>query len=326
MKYFENKRILVTGAAGFIGHKLVRALNDSGNSCEIHVTDLFNTHVNKVGDDFALGDFRNLNDIKFDKIFIGDLADSVFLRDLLKNKYDIIFHQGAISDTSYPNQRRLLSVNLESFQFFLDWLRETNGVLVYASSAAVYGNQTGSLELGSEKPINPYGFSKCAMDILTERYIAARNPGTVIGLRYFNVYGPGEQFKYNTASVAGQLATKILSGGTPTLFEDSSSTFRDFVYIDDVTNANLLAAERGQSGVYNVGSGVAKSFLDVFLNLQEILNYQGPVNWIENYVQAYQKYTKAELHRTKQYLEYSPCFNLRAGLNDYVKMLKADCG
>jgi len=201
-------------------------------------------------------------------------------------------------------------------------LAETNSTLIYASSAAVYGNRTGILELGNEKPINPYGYSKSLMDSLALKHVGSKKPGKVIGLRYFNVYGPGENLKYKTSSVAFQLASAILAGSAPTLFEDSESTHRDFVYIEDVLDANLLAAESGNSGVYNVGSGNAESFMEVFNHIKSLLGYSGPINWIQNYVEGYQKYTRADLQRTKEHIGFSPQFNLESGLKNYVHYLK----
>ena len=322
MSFLKQKKILVTGGAGFIGHKLVALLNQKIKDCEIHVSDLLNTQVQNVGPEAARGDFRNLQGIGFNKIFIGDLADPDFVQGLLGNEYDVIFHLGAISDTTFTDQRRLMRVNLESFQFFLDWVAKSGSTLVYASSAAVYGNKTGTLELGNESPLNPYGVSKYLVDKLVQKHIGQKREGRVVGLRYFNVYGPGEEFKYETASVAYQLACSILSGKLPTLFDDSASTFRDFVFIDDVLEANILASENGVSGIYNVGSGTARTFVDVFNLVKGSLKYDGPINWTPNHVSGYQKYTVADLSRTRKELGFSPKFNLENGIGKYLDQLR----
>ena len=170
-------------------------------------------------------------------------------------------------------------------------------------------------KVGYEEPKNPYAFSKLMMDKLAQKYF---NELHIVGLRYFNIYGKNEFFKGKTASMILQFGLQILSGKNPRLFEGSEKIYRDFTYIKDVVNANLKALET-KSGIYNVGSGKARTFKDIVDILQKELGTNLDYEWIKNpYEKAYQFHTQAHLSENF----YTSEFELEAGIKDYLPEIK----
>lgn len=227
-------RIVITGGAGFIGSNLALSLQESN---EILAIDKMRSDERfENGNLKALGHFKNLLDFK-GELFVGDICESETLQKIESFKPEIIFHQAAISDTTASNQSEVLKVNLNSFQSFIDLALKLNSKLIYASSAAVYGNAPSPQAVGfSEAPRNVYAFSKLMMDKLALKYLDKLH---IVGLRYFNVYGKNEFFKGKTASMILQFGLQILAGKNPRLFEGSDKIYRDFVYIKDVVSTNL---------------------------------------------------------------------------------------
>jgi ADP-L-glycero-D-manno-heptose 6-epimerase len=249
----------------------------------------------------------------------GDIANPRDMEELKRRyKFDYIFHQAAISDTTATEQSEILRVNLNSFQTLLEWAEEMGAVLVYASSGAVYGKLPAPHRVGVEQPANVYGFSKLMMDRLTVKWSKQKRV-KVVGLRYFNVYGPREYWKGKTASMVLQLGLQLLRGERPKLFKGSEKIYRDFVYVEDVVEANLLAAVSGLSGVFNVGTGRARSFYEVAKILMEELGIRREVEWIENpYTHQYQFHTEADITETRQQLGYNPRYSLEEGIRAYL--------
>ena len=244
---------IVTGAAGFIGSKLVEGLNRRGITEVIAVDNL--QHADK---------FRNLAG--------GEIADYVDQAEFIGNlqRYEgaveAVFHQGACSDTMETDGRYMLENNYGYSKRLLEWCQDEEVPLIYASSASVYGSGPEFREeRRCEKPLNVYGYSKFLFDQLVRKRLAGAT-AQVAGFRYFNVYGPNEAHKGRMASVAYHAYQQLLGSGKVKLFVGSGGygngeQRRDFVYVDDVVDVNLWFLEhREVSGVYNCGTGRAQSF------------------------------------------------------------------
>ena len=212
-----------------------------------------------------------------------------------------------------------MQTNVNSFYTILDMAKEMKATLVYASSAATYGSQPSPQTVGKEGPENPYGFSKYAMDQIAYRYMKENPEMTIVGLKYFNVYGAKEFFKDKTASTVIQFAHQILSGRTPRLFEGSDKIVRDFVYIKDVIQANIKACAPKQSGVYNVGTSKPRSFQDIADILQKELGTDYGTEYFPNPFTGYQMHTQADISTSEENLGYTPEWELEEGIKDYIE-------
>lgn len=332
MKYIyddlDEKSVLVTGGAGFIGSNLAKYLNKHHPRAKVVVFDRFRDNSCFAnGNPTSLGHFKNLLNFK-GEIIIGDLASSADLARLDEYKFDYIFHQGAISDTTCLNQELVLKTNYESFEYFIKKAKNDNAVLIYASSAAVYGNSPAPNVIGvGESPENVYGYSKWLMDKKLRDLIAKSeenddddNDLRIIGLRYFNVYGNGEYFKGSTASMILQLIEQIKAHKKVRLFEFGEQ-MRDFVYVKDVIQANIKAIEAQKSGIYNVGSGKARSFNDIVAILKSHFG-EFEVEYFKNPYTFYQNHTQADISETTKDLFYEPRYSLEDGISDYIELLK----
>jgi ADP-L-glycero-D-manno-heptose 6-epimerase len=250
---------IVTGAAGFIGSKLVEALNRRGITQIIAVDSL------KQGDKF-----RNLA-----KYEIADYLDqSELLQSLesLEGSVEAVLHQGACSDTTETDGHFVMSTNYSYSKQLLEWCQDEEIAFLYASSAAVYGDsQEFREERRCERPLNLYAYSKFLFDQVVRQMLSART-AQVAGLRYFNVYGPNEQHKVygsDMRSVAYQAFHQFKAEGKVKLFVGSGGYAdgeqrRDFIHVDDVAAVNMWLLERRDvSGIFNCGTGRAQSFNDV---------------------------------------------------------------
>lgn len=324
MKYIyddlDGVNILITGGAGFIGSNIAKYLNKYHPNAKVVIFDKFRSGATfPNGNLTSLGHFKNLLDFK-GEIIIGDLANPSDLARLNDYKFDFIFHQGAISDTTCANQELVLKTNFESFEFFINKAKNDGATLIYASSAAIYGKATTTnIVSEGEVPENVYGFSKLLMDKRLRE--VAEDDLRIISLRYFNVYGEGEYFKGTTASMILQLAEQIKREKRVRLFEFGEQK-RDFVYIKDVIQANIKAMEAQKSGIYNVGSGVARSFNDIVAILKTHFG-KFEVEYFKNPHKFYQDFTCADISSTKADLFYEPRYSLESGIEDYMPFLKA---
>ncbi len=317
---FNHKTILITGAAGFIGSNIVFYFQDNFKDANIVAVDCFQG-VDKLsnGNQKSFGHYANL--VGYTGIVLsGDINDENFLDKLSQNyKFDYIFHQAAISDTTANEQDLMIKTNINAYESLLQIAIKHKVNMIYASSGATYGDSD-RFEVGYEKPNNVYGFSKVCMDNITKNYIKRGLDISVVGLRYFNVYGKNEFFKNKTSSMVLQFGLQILRGETPKLFEKSDKIKRDFVYIKDVVQANIKAAAPQKSGIYNVGTGVARSFESIVNILQKELNINNGKQYIKNpFENQYQYFTQANIQDTIKYLNYKPVFTLELGVKDYIK-------
>jgi len=319
---FNKKNILITGGGGFIGSNIVFYIQNNFPDANIVVFDCFrNGERFDNGNLKSFGHYKNLIGFK-GTIITGNINSSVDLDYLNNFSFDYIFHQAAISDTRVYDQELVLRTNLNSFHWFLNKALNDSAVLVYASSAATYGNSKSPQVVGRESPDNPYGFSKLAMDEIAVKFTIKHPNAKILGLRFFNVYGPGEYYKEKTSSMVIQLAHQILSESSPRLFEGSEKILRDFVYIDDVVQANIKACTASVNGVFNVGSGISRSFKDIVDILQNQLNTDFEIDYFPNPYTGYQMDTKADISLTIKNFNYAPKYSLEDGIKLYIPYIK----
>ena len=321
LNIFKGKTILITGGAGFIGSNLAFYFQEKFPTSKVIVFDIFRDESKfSNGNLTSFGHFKNL--IGFNgEIIQGDINSKKDLEKLKNLKVDFIFHQAAVSDTTVLNQSIMMQTNVNAFKDILNLALEKEAALVYASSAATYGNAKSPQRVGFENPENIYGFSKLAMDNLAkEFYDKTHLP--IVGLRYFNVYGEREFYKNSTSSMVLQLGLQILSNKAPRLFYDSDKILRDFIYIEDVISANILASIGDKKGVYNVGTGIPRSFQDIADILQKELGKNLGTEYFENPYKAYQTHTQADISQTVKDLNFTPKFSLEEGIKSYIPEIK----
>lgn len=308
--------IIVTGGAGMIGSNIVHALNKAGREDIIVVDDL--TDGRK---------FRNLLGARiWDYVDKDDLFDRISSGSM--DHCEVIFHQGACSSTTEWDGKMMMNTNFEYSKLIFHWATGRNIPLIYASSASVYGNNTEFAETpANEAPLNVYAFSKKLFDDYVRRnHVAGMSP--VVGLRYFNVYGPREAHKETMASVAYHLYQQIKRGEAVKLFGESEGIAagqhsRDFIHVDDVVSVNLWAWQSKISGIFNCGTGRAQPFMDV-ANAVISSCGAGEVEFIEfpeHLKGRYQSFTKADMSRLVNAGYDKPFLAVDDGVANYVKFL-----
>ncbi|MBZ0136467.1 MAG: ADP-glyceromanno-heptose 6-epimerase [Planctomycetes bacterium] len=305
-------RVLVTGGAGFVGSRLVRRIETDWENADVTVID-----------DFRSGDFKNLEGFR-GELIANDLADIDLNKLIQANDFDAIFHLASITDTRVMDQRKMCWDNIESFKRLLEFARNRQIPITYASSAATYGiDGKVNVETDERKPANVYGFSKVQLENLAAKYL--REPDLagwkLNAVRYFNVYGPHEQHKGAMASMIYQLYLQMTGGKRPRVFK-SGEQQRDFVHVDDAVQCTLLAMNSAKPGVFNTGSGEAKSFNDVIAQLNKALGLSLEAEYIDNPFPFFQPFTQADLSRSKAELGYEPKYYLETGIAQYVKWLQ----
>jgi ADP-L-glycero-D-manno-heptose 6-epimerase len=312
--------IVVTGGAGFIGSNIVKVLNKQGRSDIVVVDDL--TDGTK---------YANLADC-----YIADYLDKeVFIKRLavgaLPYTLTAVFHEGACSDTTEWNGRHMLENNFEYSKTLFHFCQSQSIPFIYASSAAVYGGSNGFMECPeNEKPLNVYGYSKLLFDQYVRRYQVTHGfSAQVVGLRYFNVYGPREQHKGKMASVAFKLNTQIITGNNPKLFgalgaHQAGMQCRDFVFVEDVVSVNLWFLGNPQvSGIFNVGSGRAEPFRAV---AEAVIAFHGKgkveyIDFPESLKAHYQSYTCADISALRSAGYRQSFLTVTQGTAQYMRSL-----
>jgi ADP-L-glycero-D-manno-heptose 6-epimerase len=327
-------RVVVTGAAGFIGSNLVLRLNAAGIDDIIAVDDLTDA-----------GKFVNLSGCQISDYFDRTQFYDLFARGAL-GKIDTVFHQGACSDTMVHDGRFMLDTNYRSSKVLLDACIERGIRLIYASSAAVYGaSEVCCEEPALENPLNVYGYSKLLFDQVVRRHLRTA-PKQIAGFRYFNVYGPREQHKARMASVAFHHFNQFRETGSVRLFGAyggyaNGAQERDFVFVDDVVSVNLWFFEHADArGIFNVGTGHAQPFNDVAravvnscrgsgqqpeLTLDEIVTRQflTYIPFPEELKGKYQCHTRADLTALRGAGCNIEFCDVAAGVSRYVAWLSA---
>ena len=283
---------IVTGGAGFVGSNLITAINDRGEGDILVVDDLKDGRKYRNLAGRRIADYMDRDEFRL-RIARGDAF----------GKVAAVFHQGACTDTTEWNGKYMLDTNFAYSKEVFRWCQVERVPLVYASSAAVYGKSSDFREFGAgEAPLNVYGWSKLMFDTwLRPRLAEAAAP--VIGLRYFNVYGPREGHKGRMASVVYQFDRQIRETSVAKLFAGShgygdGEHRRDFVHVSDVAKVNLWAANGdGKSGVFNVGTGRSRSFNEV---ARTIIDWHGRgtiayIPFPDDLHESYQASTEADL-------------------------------
>ncbi len=299
-------RALVTGGAGFIGSQIALELERLG----FKVT---------IIDNFSTGTFKNLIGFKGEVI-----AESVLDVDFDSRvpKPNVIFHEAAITDTTIMDQKFMIQENFEGFHRILEFGLKHKARLVYASSAGVYGNsESPQVEDKGLNPLNPYAFSKYLMDQFVYD-VMKLYPNVIVGLRYFNVFGPHEQHKEKAASMIYQLYLQMKEGKNPRIFKFGEQK-RDHIYVKDVVRANLAALEAKRSGVFNVGTGRGTSFNELIEALNEGLGTKFEPEYFDNPYAFYQNDTRAEMASSNKILGFKSKYNFKEAVKDYVGWLES---
>ncbi|MFH1858582.1 MAG: ADP-glyceromanno-heptose 6-epimerase [Candidatus Omnitrophota bacterium] len=295
-------KCIVTGGAGFIGSNLALYLEQEA-------------HEVIVIDDFSSGHADNLKNFK-GEVIEADVAGFNFASRF--KTCDAVFHQAAITDTTVTDEKKMFRANVDGFRNLLDFASHLGARVVYASSAAVYGKGPSPMrESQTAAPANCYGVSKAKMDEVAREAAGIKKVPALVGLRYFNVFGPNEMYKGHAASMIHQLARQMRSGKRPRIFKYGEQK-RDFVYVKDVLRANLLAYASGKSGIVNVGTGKATSFNDVVRILNEALGTSNAPDYFDNPYAFYQDHTEADLSLAEALIGYRPQYTTEEGIRDYL--------
>jgi len=304
--------LIVTGGAGFIGSNLTLALQEKFPDARLTVID-----------DFRSGNFKNLVGYRGD--FVAQNLAMLDWREQFGDPaaatFDAIFHLASITDTTLHDQFVQVHDNVESFRRLLNFARPTRTRVIYACSASTYGAVTqASVETNGAAPANVYSFSKVIMDNIAMREASGNPDWIIIGLRYFNVYGPREAHKGVPASMVYHLAQQMKAGQRPRIFKHGEQK-RDFVYVKDALEGSIRALDAQTSGIYNLGTGQARSFNELVEVLNKYLGTKLPPDYIDNPHAHYQNFTQADLTNARSALGYEPHFPLEEGVRDYMQWL-----
>jgi ADP-L-glycero-D-manno-heptose 6-epimerase len=319
---------VVTGGAGFIGSNLVEALGQRGQ-------------LVVVIDDFATPDkWKNIRHPNIHELV--NWTEAFAWLDRHSDRVSSVFHLGAVSSTTASDLNLLLKKNIHFSNAMWDWCTQHDKPLVYASSAATYGDGghgfSDAMALDAmEKlvPLNPYGWSKHLIDLHIVRSAAAgaKQPPAWYGLKFFNVYGPREHHKGDMRSVALKLYEKVKAGGQIELFRSYRPDFadgmqlRDFIHVGDGVDVMLwLMAQRPTSGIYNIGTGRAEAFLEIAKAVIAETRTNATVRFIdmpEAIRERYQYLTQADISKLRSIGYNAPFRTVADGVADYVRVLSA---
>ncbi|MAG92095.1 ADP-glyceromanno-heptose 6-epimerase [Candidatus Woesearchaeota archaeon] len=295
-------KCLVTGGAGFIGSNLALELEKQG-------------HEVTVVDNLLSGTKDNLKDFK-GKFVELDVSKPFEIND----KFDVIFHQAAITDPRYPDDKETYRANIEGFNNIVNLAKKNNAKLVYASTAGLYGNGPVPMKEDQKKEIlSSYGKSKLEMDdIATELFDKMH----IVGLRYFNVFGPRETHKGRPASMIYHLSKQIKDGKKPRIFKMGEQK-RDHIYVKDAVDATILAVYAKKSCIVNVGTGIGTNFNELVRVLNEVLGKNLEPEYFDMTYdpKTYQSNTQADPTKATEFLGFKSKWTLKDGIKDYMGWL-----
>jgi len=317
----SSPRILVTGGAGFIGSALIWALNEQGHE-NILVTD-------SLGSDEK---WKNLVALKY-----ADYLDAKDLLELVVNdpdhlgQFDFIYHLGANSATTERDAHHLMKNNFEYTKILAHWALDIGARFVYASSAATYGDGAHGMDDKKEditplRPLNMYGYSKHLFDLYAQR---AGIDKDIVGLKYFNVYGPNEDHKGDMRSVVNKAFDQIREKGSVQLFKSHRPDYkdgeqmRDFLYVKDAVNMTLFLGNNPDAGgLYNLGSGVAHTWLELVNAIFKALDLPPNIEFVDmpmHLREKYQYYTCADITKLRSSGYNGAIYVLEEAVRDYVQ-------
>ncbi len=295
------QKVLVTGGAGFIGSNLALELEDRGYEVA-------------VADNFFTGSRKNLEGFK-GKIVDVDISYPFDL----EGKFDIIFHEAAITDPRFEDNEEMLRANLDGFRNILEITKKNNAKLIYASSASLYGNgKTPMKESQKKELLSAYAKSKLEMDEIAEGYFDKMH---IVGLRYFNVFGPREAHKGRPASMVYHLMGQMKNGKNPRIFKFGQQK-RDHIYVKDAVEATIMAVKAKKSGVYNVGTGIGTTFNELVNSINEAMGADLEPEYFDSlYGKDYQENTQADTENAEKFLGFKAKYDLTDGINEYMRWL-----
>jgi len=314
-----NRRFIVTGGAGFIGSNLVKALNDRGHH-DITVVD----HIDRIEKN------RNLRDLRY-----SEYHDKNEFRALLKadrlSRVDGVFHLGACSSTTEPDEAYLLDNNYQYSRELCEWSMRTGTRFIYASSAATYGD--GSRGYSDEdavtptlEPLNAYGYSKQMFDLWALKAEALNH---IAGLKYFNVYGPYEDHKGDMRSLVNKSYGQVQSSGKIALFKSYRSDYRDgeqlrdFIHVSDAVSVTLFFLDHPEiSGLFNCGTGTARTWIDLANAVFDAMERPRNITFIdmpENIREKYQYHTCSDAAKLRRAGYTEQFTSIEEGVRSYVR-------
>ncbi len=318
--------VFVTGGAGFIGSNIVARMAEDP-TLDLVVCDRLH--------DVECGKWRNVA-----KHPIGDFVAPEDMFDWLEKRWrdvEAVVHMGAISSTMEADADKIIHTNFGLSRDLYRWCTDRQRRFIYASSAATYGDGSHGFadkddlaSLGALRPLNTYGWSKALFDLFAARQ-AARDykPPQWVGLKFFNVYGPNEEHKDSMKSVAAQIWPKVRAGMSVQLFKSHNPDYadggqtRDFVYVRDAAEVvNWLVRNEQVNGVYNLGSGQARSFRDMAENVFRAAGLEPKIEYFDmppSIREKYQYFTQADMTRLREAGYTTPMTSLEAGIGEYVK-------
>ena len=314
----EKQRILVTGGAGFIGSALVWELNRRGAE-KIWITDILGTSEK----------WKNLTPLRF-----ADYLEAEDLMPMLEKngaKFDLVLHLGACSATTESDATYLIRNNYENTKNLAAWSLANGARFVYASSAATYGDGGAGMsdtdaEIEKFRPLNMYGYSKHLFDLFAKRHgILDR----IVGLKYFNVFGPNETHKDDMRSLVNKAYSQVVGTGEIRLFKSHRPDYRDgeqkrdFLYVKDAVAMTLhLAFEKSAGGLFNIGSGGAHTWIELANAVFDSLGREPRIEFIdmpESIREKYQYFTQADIGKLRATGYAQPVTPLAEAVADYVK-------
>jgi ADP-L-glycero-D-manno-heptose 6-epimerase len=297
-------KVLVTGGAGFIGSNVVKILEEK--NIEVIILD-----------DFSSANVRNLEGVNA-QVICTDIRDESIFKKL--PKVDAVIHEAAITDTTLKDDTKMITVNFNGFKNIFDFCLRKKSKLVYISSAGVYGDGHSPMkETQKAHPLNAYAYSKYLCDCYAAKIMAKKVLPLIVGIRYFNVYGPGEYHKGSAASMIYQLYLQMRVNKRPRVFKFGEQK-RDFIYVKDAARLTVDALNLKKNLIVNIGTGKARSFNDIIAALNKAMGKNLEPDYFDNpFAGLYQDFTEADITLLKNSFKTTPQFSLEEGIADYVK-------